>query len=117
MAVFLSISDVAARWSCGRTFVYGAIAEMEREGYLRRIWLGRVQRIALESLERWEQAHSTSSREADSDSAASLRAANDRPTKQTHRPVVSTKPGLLTEWRALRATSHSRPTRRATVSK
>jgi len=54
---FLSISDIRARWSCGRTFVYGAIAEMERGGYLRRIHLGSVQRIALGSVEQWEALH------------------------------------------------------------
>lgn len=54
---FLSVSDLQARWSCGRTFIYAALGEMERAGYLRRLWLGRVQRVGLESIERWEEAH------------------------------------------------------------
>jgi len=63
MASFLSIADVAARWSCGRTFVYGAIAEMEREGYLRQLHLGRVRRIALESVEQYEALHAKAATE------------------------------------------------------
>jgi hypothetical protein len=57
MPAFLSISDICTRWSCGRTFVYAAVAEMEREGYLRRLWLGRVQRVELVSVERYEALH------------------------------------------------------------
>jgi hypothetical protein len=59
---FLSVLDLQARWSCGRTFVYAAITEMERRGYLRRLQLGRVQRIALASVEAWEAAHSKTPR-------------------------------------------------------
>lgn len=57
-AAFLSISDLRARWSCSRAFVYTAIGGMERGGYLRRIYLGRVQRVALDSVETWERLHS-----------------------------------------------------------
>lgn len=63
MTRFLSIADVQARWSCGRTFVYAAVAEMKAGGYLRRLQLGRVQRIAEESIERFEALH-TDHREA-----------------------------------------------------
>jgi hypothetical protein len=75
---FLSIDDVRARWSCGRTFVYAAIGEMERDGYLQRIWLGRVQRIAAESVGRWEALHSQPAAEPlTKGRIAALRAAND----------------------------------------
>jgi hypothetical protein len=56
---YLSIADLRARWSCGRTFAYQAIAEMESGGYLRRIWLGPSQRIALDSVEAWERLHAS----------------------------------------------------------
>jgi hypothetical protein len=54
---WLSVSDLQARWSCGRTQVYSAIAEMQAAGYLRRLQLGRVQRVAEESVERFEAIH------------------------------------------------------------
>jgi hypothetical protein len=56
-AVWLSINGLRRRLSCGKTFAYQVVAEMEQGGYLRRIWLGRHQRIAVESVERWEAAH------------------------------------------------------------
>lgn len=54
---FLSIAELTARWGCGRTFTYEAIAEMEAAGYLKRLYLGRVQRVALESAEEFERRH------------------------------------------------------------
>jgi hypothetical protein len=56
---FLSVNDLRARWSCSRSFVYRAIADMERAGYLQRIYLGSVQRVALDSVETWERLHSS----------------------------------------------------------
>jgi hypothetical protein len=55
---WLSISDLARRWSCSRASVYRAIREMERGNYLRRLYLGKSdQRIALASIEAWEHRH------------------------------------------------------------
>jgi hypothetical protein len=56
---FLSVNDLRARWSCSRGSVYTALTDMERGGYLRRIYLGRVQRVALDSIETWERLHSS----------------------------------------------------------
>lgn len=56
-SVFSSIADLTARWSCARSTVYAAIREMERSGYLKRLFLGRVQRIAMESIEEFERLH------------------------------------------------------------
>jgi hypothetical protein len=58
---FLSVNDLRARWRCSKSFVYSALAEMERNGYLRRLRLGRVQRIAMESVEQYEAAHTLAS--------------------------------------------------------
>jgi hypothetical protein len=54
---FLSIGDLRVRWSCSKSFVYVALAEMESAGYLRRLRLGRAVRVAVESVERWESEH------------------------------------------------------------
>jgi hypothetical protein len=73
---YLSVNDIRRRWSCGRTFVYTAIAEMERGGYLRRIWLGRDQRLSVESVETWERLHQEPANEPMRGEIAKLRAAN-----------------------------------------
>jgi hypothetical protein len=54
VAAWLSIPDLQERWSASRSSVYRALAVMAREGYLRRMALGSDQRIALESVERYE---------------------------------------------------------------
>jgi hypothetical protein len=56
-SVFSSIADLTARWSCARSTVYAAIKEMEQSRYLKRLFLGRVQRIAMESIEEFERRH------------------------------------------------------------
>jgi MarR-like DNA-binding transcriptional regulator SgrR of sgrS sRNA len=57
-AQYLTLQDLRARWHCGKTFAYEAIAEMQANGYLTRLWIGRSQRIGLASIERWELEHS-----------------------------------------------------------
>jgi len=106
MASFLSIADVAARWSCGRTFVYGAIAEMEREGYLRQLHLGRVRRIALESVEQYETLHaSCPEKDADRVSVATGRLVRERRQRDSPRPPVPSGGSLVAEWRKMRGAS------------
>jgi hypothetical protein len=79
---YLSVQDIRTRWSCGRTFVYEAIAEMEVGGYLKRMWLGRHQRIALESVEHWEAAHVKPRQDNVRSTVVKLRAANDAPPRK-----------------------------------
>ncbi len=78
---FLSVQGIQNRWSCGRTFVYEAIAEMQVKGYLKRMWLGRHQRITLESVERWETEHSAPEPNTVRSTVAGLRAANAPPPR------------------------------------
>lgn len=87
VTAFLSIPDIQARWSCSRAHVYRAIAEMDRDGYLRRLLLGRSthQRISVESVEAWERLHSTPQVE-DRAPVARLREPI-RPRKKTPPPV------------------------------
>ena len=56
-ADFLSIASLTARWNCARSTTYEAIKDMERGGYLKRVYLGRVQRISMESIEEFERQH------------------------------------------------------------
>jgi hypothetical protein len=78
---FLSIRDVQTRWSCGRTFAYEALAEMEAAGYLRRFWLGRCQRVAVESVERYEAEHADQPHDCTRSTVAGMRAANSPPAR------------------------------------
>lgn len=55
---YLSVNDIRRRWSCGRDSVYRAIREMKRDGYLTRMYLGRVQRISQDSEVRQSSAPS-----------------------------------------------------------
>ena len=54
---FLAIRDIRRRWSCARSTVYDAIKEMDAARYLKRLYLGRVQRVALSSIEEYERRH------------------------------------------------------------
>lgn len=54
---YLATSELRSRWDCGKSFVYTAIARIDAEGYLKRFWLGKHQRIALESVEAFERMH------------------------------------------------------------
>jgi hypothetical protein len=106
---FLSIAELTARWGCGRTFVYEAVAEMEQAGYLKRIWLGRVQRLSIESVERWEGLHATAALDTDRATIASLRTESTispraaAPSRRRSRPaspaVHSTS--IVDAWRQL----------------
>jgi hypothetical protein len=96
MSLFLSIADLTTRWSCGRTFVYAALREMEDQGYLRRLWLGRVQRVALEAVERWETLHSQGPAPARVAPVLAIR-------KRRPRVVSARGPSITEAWRAASA--------------
>lgn len=57
---YYSIQALRIRWSCGETKVYDAIHEMESNHYLKRMFVGHDQRVALESVERYEREHTVS---------------------------------------------------------
>jgi len=99
VAAFLSIADVAARWSCGRSFVYEAIAEMERNGYLRRLVLGRVQRIAVESILQYEVLHAGAEVDRSASVIAGLRAARATRKGAERTQTVAPSKGLRAKWR------------------
>ncbi len=86
--MFLSVQDIHERWSCGRTFVYQAIAEMEHRGWLRRMWVGRHQRIALESVQRWEAEHVDPPRNTVRSKVTKLRATRSKPVAATQRTAA-----------------------------
>ena len=108
---FLSVADLAARWGCGRTFTYGAISEMDAAGYLQRVWLGRVQRVSVDSVEKWEALHSKADVDTDRSTIATLRTAAParpmalpRPRRHAahHRaPAPARSKGIVEAWRAL----------------
>lgn len=72
-AGYLSIQDIQQRWAMGRSFAYEAVAEMQQQGYLKRMWCGRHQRIAVESVERWEALHAEPQLDMVRSTVASLR--------------------------------------------
>jgi hypothetical protein len=106
---FLSIAELTARWGCGRTFAYEAVAEMEAGGYLKRLWLGRVQRLSIESVQTWEALHSKAGVDSDRATIAVLRTetspraparvASRRRSPRAPAPARST--GIVDAWRAL----------------
>ena len=106
---FLSIAELTARWGCGRTFTYHAIAEMDAGGYLQRIWLGRVQRVSIEAVERWEALHSKPRPNSDRATIAVLRsevpargpvpAPSRRRTRSA--PVTARPTSIVDAWRAM----------------
>jgi DNA-binding IclR family transcriptional regulator len=104
---FLSIADIQERWSVSRATVYRALSEMERGGYLRRLWLGRVQRVAFASLERFEAVHAKPCQDRTLEvvnlvavNQGCQRSANDR---QPAEPALSMKPAdVLARLRAAR---------------
>lgn len=111
---FLSIAELTARWGCGRTFTYDAIAEMEAGGYLKRIWLGRVQRVGIESVERWEALHTKPEVNTDRGVIATLRTASParppgalpRPSTPRRRSASTVRPpngstSIVAAWRAM----------------
>jgi len=71
---------------------------MLTQGYLRRIWLGRHQRVALESVERWEAIHAEPEKDTVRSTVAKLRAAHDRappPPKVQRQPTAAELRAML----------------------
>jgi len=99
---FLSVADIDARWSCSRAHVYRAIAEMEREGYLRRLLLGRVQRVAEASVAQYEARHATQPVDMPKSTIVGLRAALDGPRPSHEVSPAKGGKGLLEKWREQR---------------
>jgi hypothetical protein len=107
---YLSVNGICQRWSCGRTFAYEAIHEMDRAGYLERFYVGkRDLRIAVESLEQYERLHSR--REQDPEE----REVNDWVTKSPParrepqaplRSQAGSAAALRDAWKKLKASRH-----------
>lgn len=96
--VWLSINDLCARWSCGRSTVYRKLKEMEQGGYLRRFFLGKTDvRVNVESVETWERLHSAPDGEDTKAVVVKAREKNEAPKR---RPVLAATKGAddLDEW-------------------
>jgi hypothetical protein len=101
-AAFLSIGDIRDRWSCGRTFVYEALADMERGGYLRRLAIGRRPRFALDSIETWERLHTNTGAAIERRGLVALRAANEPRKRQRQLPPAGGV-SIRGAWRRMKA--------------
>lgn len=99
---WLKVGDIAVRWSCSRATVYRAIGDMERGGYLRRMFLpgGSDQRIALGSVETWERLHSA----APGSERAAVATMRRKPARKAPgaSSAPATGPGLREQWRRMR---------------
>src|SRR4051812_36466699 len=95
---WFSIQDLRSRWSCSKTYVYRALREMDRDGYLEQLFLNsRNQRIALQTVLRWEREHSQPIEHSRSEIVA-LREQDTAFKKEA--PPASAKPlSLLEEWK------------------
>jgi hypothetical protein len=99
---FFSINDLCQRWSCGRTTAYKAVSEMERGGYLNRIYLfGGDQRIALRSVETWERLHAYPPAEDSRVQVVALRVANAPRRKRVN--ALPASESIVAAWKKVKA--------------
>ena len=105
---WLSVNDLCTRWSCSRSYVYRRVLpDMERDGYLQRLFLGGDQRIALASILTYERAHATAPGvEAKRADVVELRQRN-APTRRQRRAVAPTHahPSLRDAWKRMKTAS------------
>lgn len=107
---YLSVSGICQRWSCGRTFAYEAIHEMDRAGYLTRFYVGkRDLRIAVESLEQYERLHSRRERDAEEREVNEWITMNPPARKAPPAPPegqAGSAAALRDAWKKLKASRH-----------
>lgn len=55
-AVWLTITLLCDRWSCGRRFAYAAVREMRDAGYIKEMKFGKQHRVHIDSVLVWESS-------------------------------------------------------------
>lgn len=82
-----SVADLSVMLGCGRSTAYRIVKEMEAEGYLRKVFLGKCDlRISAESVEIWERRHE---RPAGACSLADVVRLREQRTAPRQKPAVS----------------------------